>query len=378
MNIAFYGNFHLNAVNGVSVASYALAKELVRSGHHVFFYYQSTKKGSYTDEAGITKRRFLRQNFFKRYFFLPYGLYDFLKENPDKIEIFHLHSSFYPANNLFAHVLSKLGHRYVITPHGGYHQSVLARHNWLKRLFLYLFEKKMLDKAMAVFCIAAKEKNDLINLGYKGIIRVIPNIVSIDYKPTSQSTPTQPNSQKKIVFLGRYDAAHKGLDNLLHIFQRIEAVDSSVQLCLYGHGGDKELLENMAKRLHLQNISIHEKIFGLEKYKIISEATAYIQPSRWEVFGISIFEAALLGTPVILSKQLYMTDFFVNNGLGIALDDDFEKAARQIIDFIGNEALLKHIKSIIRQSVQNDFSPTAIERLMEDTYKELIAMKPKK
>jgi len=243
----------------------------------------------------------------------------------------------------------------------------------MKRLFFLLIEKRMVNSALAVFCVSEKEKKDLLNIGYKGIIRTIPNIVSIDNIQIDTKNASKHNPKMKtILFLGRYDAMHKGLDNLLHIFKYVEAIDSSIRLCLYGQGKDKKLLYRMAKELHLKNISINDSVFGMNKLKIISEATVYIQPSRWEVFGVSVFEAALLGIPVVLTKHLYLADFFIENELGILIDDDFEQAARQIVDFINDQSRLLRIKSVISQSVQRDFSPAVIRQLAENAYQELI------
>ncbi len=370
MNIAFFGNFYPDAVDGVSVVSYALGKALVAQGHQVFFYFNSDKSSTQTDvQSGIIRRGFPKKNFLQ----LSPDLADFLARNPDKIDIFHLHSVFYPPNTAFASALYRLGHRYILSPHGGYNDNIFRRH-WLKKMFYYyFFERKMVRRAKAIFCVAEREKEDLQIFDYQGIVRVVPNIITSPPLATeSETTVYNDHLTKTIIFLGRYDMLHKGLDKLLHIFKYIEALDNNIMLNLYGRGNDKAKLEKMVASLHLRNVSIHDGVFGKEKDEIMRKATAYIQPSRWEAFGMAMFEAAMLGVPVIVNKNLYMSDFFVKHGLGLLIDDDFEQSAQKIVEFMNDRPRIAHIKSQIAEAIAKEFSPLAMKEIIEEAYKSIL------
>jgi glycosyltransferase involved in cell wall biosynthesis len=370
MNIAFFGNFYPDAVDGVSVVCYALAKALTEHGHQVYFYFNADKSSTQIDvPSGIVRRGFHK----KKLLPLSPELANFLVRNPDKIAVFHIHSVFYPPNTAFAFALSRLGYPYVLSPHGGYNDNIFKRH-WFKKMFYYyFFEKRMVRQAKAIFCVAEREKEDLKRFDYQGIVRVVPNIITTSPSAV-EATKILPDEDlpKTILFLGRYDMLHKGLDNLLHIFKHIEKIDKNIVLKLYGKGNDKAKLKKMVSSLRLHNVSIHDGIFGKEKEEVMRKATAYIQPSRWEAFGMALFEAAMLGVPVIINKNLYMSDFFVQHQLGLLIDDNFEESAKMIVDFIHNESLRKRISQKIGHIVEATFAPAHIAELASEIYSQYV------
>ena len=365
MNIAFIGHYSENGLNGVSVTGYVLAKALVEQGHSVFFYYISDKEFVEKEKIGVLSRSFKRESRFR----LPQNMIDFFKKNPDQIDIFHIHSVFYPNNTLVAAALHKFKLPYVITPHGGYDPHVFQK-NWLKKqIYYYLFEKQMIERASSIFCVTDRESEDLEKLSYKGMTLVTYNPIEPIPLPKKNISPS---SRKTVLFLGRYDMNHKGLDILLHIFKEINALDKNIDLQLYGKGGDKENLIALSKQLGVENVYINDPISGSEKFELLSQATIAIMPSRWEAFGTASFEAAMMGVPVAVSRSFNMSDFIEKHQLGIILESDIKKAAQQIKDFVNNQELLAQISSKNRETVTTIFSLPNIAKIVSEGYKKAI------
>jgi hypothetical protein len=144
VNIGYYGVYTENAVNGVHVTGYIVAKEIVKLGHQVYMYGLGYKNEQY-EENGIKIRIFKRG--FK--FSLPGALKRHMYNNEDNIDIFHLRSVFIPDNYLVTKHLRKCRLPYVISPHGGYDQNVMNRHRLKKKLYFYFSKANTFIMPMA-------------------------------------------------------------------------------------------------------------------------------------------------------------------------------------------------------------------------------------
>jgi glycosyltransferase involved in cell wall biosynthesis len=241
-------------------------------------------------------------------------------------------------------------------------------------VYYYFFEKSLISNASAIFCVAEKEKLSIEKFKYKGLVFTIPNPIDvgsdlIDYIHYADSQSLQ---EKHIVYMGRYNMQHKGLDTLLKIFKAIEEKQVNLSLHLYGKGEDLGKMKHIIQRLQLRKTFIYDPAFGEEKLHIFQNATAYIQNSRWEAFGISIFEAASAGLPLIVSEGVYMKDFILKHDIGIVLDDNIDKAADQIIKFCADTDKLKEISHRIRGVVENHLSARVVGKLLEHAYSEVM------
>src|SRR5690606_19606961 len=160
--IGYYGVYTENAVNGVDVTGYIVAREIVKLGHQVYCYSMGDKDEQYEDN-GIKIRIFKREGKFA----LPRSLKNHLGQNKDNIDIFHLRSVFIFANYLVAKHLHKYKLPYVITPHGGYDQHIMKRSRLKKKLYFQLFESQYLHNARGVIsCSGESEIRDFERLKY--------------------------------------------------------------------------------------------------------------------------------------------------------------------------------------------------------------------
>lgn len=368
MNIAYIGYFRSDAVNGVPVVGYAQARALVQAGHNLFFYHPDKESSFDIDENGITRRGFKQRRFYQ----LPSGLAEFIKDNPDRIDVFHLHGGFYPINALVSKAIVKANLKYAFTPHGGYNRHIFKRGIIKKSLYYHFFEKPLLHHASAVFCVAEKEKEDLDRLGYNGVVGVAHNPIDnfLEIGNPSYLSPRE----KVIIYLGRYDAYGKGLDLLLYIFKNIEEADKSVILKLYGKGEDKVFLQKLAKKLGLQNVQINDPIYGRDKYNALCEAALYIQPSRWEAGATSTTEAALLGIPVAASSGCYLAPFFAEKGIGITLSPDNRIAAKQILELLYDERRMKQMGCLAREVILSEFNSSKYAEVATKLYSQVIGL----
>lgn len=361
MNIAYFGVYTKNAVNGVDVTGYIVAKEIAKLGHNVYCYGFGNENKTYVED-GINIRIFKKAGKFS----LPKAFKDYVKSNPDKIEIYHLRSVFILNNYLFSQFLKKIGFPYVITPHGGYDKNILKRGAILKKVYFNLFEKKYLHNAKGVIsCSGDSEVEDAKRFNYKGHIETI-------WDPVYNDITFTPKNNKKLLYLGRYDKDHKGLDKLFYLFKEITKIDPEYKLDLYGSGPHESDLIELKNSLDLKEVTINKPIYEAEKNEIMDDCMAYIQVSRWEAFGRSIVEAISQGLPVIISKGFNLKDIVEKNNLGIVITEDLQKSAQVIIDYLSDFENLQKISKSNIAFAKNEYSPATIAQSNIDFYQKVL------
>jgi glycosyltransferase involved in cell wall biosynthesis len=100
------------------------------------------------------------------------------------------------------------------------------------------------------------------------------------------------------LFIGNFKS-HKGIDTLLQAFSIYRKKGGKNQLIIVGNKDNMKNSINIVATTDL--IHIKESTCDQELYTLLSNASALIQPSRYEGFGLPPLEALYLGTNVILS-----------------------------------------------------------------------------
>ena len=374
MNIAHIRYYDSNQVNGVSYSACVIGEAQAKLGHNVYFYNIDTHENRYQISTGITVHNFSPNSLSlylpkKFNFYLSKKMKQFLSLNKDNIDIFHLHSSFGPFNCMIAKILHKYRMKYIITPNGGYIKNVFQNNKLQKSLYYHFVDKKFLMNASGIICVTQKEIQDIRRLGYKGRICVIPNPVKNElYTQRSKNN----NLRHSIVFLGRWDINHKGLDRLFELFKKIEHIDTSITLELYGGGGSRCEIEKIIQKLGIKNLNIHNPVYNNEKLDILKNASLYIQTSRWEVFGISIAEAMAIGVPVAISNDCYLSEYIEKEECGIVIQKYDTNTAQKIINIIKDSKRNVKLGENGKKYAVNNFQEMSVASNVVSFYQEIL------
>lgn len=126
-------------------------------------------------------------------------------------------------------------------------------------------------------------------------IFIISNAVFVKKTPFINDTCKFP--QPFIVAVGRL-GFEKGFDLLLQSFQKIALKYPDWSLVIVGEGKEREVLEEMAIRLGIEQ---QVSFIGLHKnpMEIMIQASLFVLPSRYEGFPNALLEAMACGLPVI-------------------------------------------------------------------------------
>jgi glycosyltransferase involved in cell wall biosynthesis len=190
----------------------------------------------------------------------------------------------------------RAGVPYVLAPRGAYDPLILARRRHLKRLWWWLLERRLVGSAAALHVFFDEQRRDLVALGHVGPVIVAPNGVEVP-----ATARWDGGSGGYVLFLGRFDPEHKGLDLLL---RAAASLPTHRRPTLRLHGpdwrGGKDRVHALVDELDLaSSVTVGAAVYGDDKWRLLAAASGLVYPSRWEGFGNSLAEAAAVGVPTL-------------------------------------------------------------------------------
>ena len=246
--------------------------------------------------------KFFKTNVF-RWFSLIKEFSVFLeKEKPNLV---HINGIWSPQNWGFQKVAQKLGIKVIVSPHGMLETWILAQNPWKKKLGLFLYQKKAIQRASCLHATAQMEADNIRSLGFKTPICIIPNGIDlIDVKEVKEYY-----GSKKMVFLSRIHPK-KGIELLLEAWR--DSNTSGWTLEIAGNGVENYIKDLNQSAQDLKNVHFVGAKYGEAKWNFIRSADVMVLPTHSENFGIVIAEALAVGVPVITTQGTPWEDLEIN------------------------------------------------------------------
>lgn len=190
---------------------------------------------------------------------------------------------------------------YIITVHGMLNENAMKFTSTGKRVFLFLFQRKELDKASCLHATSEHEAECIKRAGIRTPVAIIPNGIK---KEKIINIKKADDDICRFAYIGRIDPV-KNIESLLEAWYKAGFADGDKELLITGGCNDagylKKLL-NFTDRYRLGNVRFTgqlshegtERIYGRIKYLVL--------PSKSENFGMVVPEALANGIPVIATK----------------------------------------------------------------------------
>lgn len=210
----------------------------------------------------------------------------------EKPDIVHINGIWSPQNWGFQKVAQELKIKVILSPHGMLESWILEHNPWKKKIALFLFQNKAIEKVDYIHATAQMEKDSIRKLGFNNEIVIIPNGIDL-----SEITKTKTSyGSKKMVFLSRIHPK-KGIELLLEAWRSADTRDWSLEIA---GNGDQNYIQSLIESANdLNNVHFVGAKYGEEKWAFMRSADVMVLPTYSENFGIVVAEALAVGLPVI-------------------------------------------------------------------------------
>lgn len=201
------------------------------------------------------------------------------------------------------------------------------------------------------FCVsrAVKDKFDKLFPSFKKRSMVFYNIINNQkIINAAESEIKLPYKKQKINILtvGRL-TEQKGIDIAVRAAHLLKKQNISFEWFVIGEGRDHKKLLKLIRQKNVEDCFF---LLGRKDnpYPYMKNCTLYVQPSRHEGFGLTLFEARLLKRPVIATNLPAFQEQIVDRKNGLLADqDNYYSLAKNIKLVLENQKLINKIKSYI-------------------------------
>lgn len=178
---------------------------------------------------------------------------------------------------------------------------------------LYVFER-FLPLFYEDYIIVSEETGKRYGLEASGNnIGIISNGIS------EELFALEPAESDYILYLGRLDIHHKGLDLLLNAYEQFFDRFPGIRLCIAGDGKDRQDFQALIKKIPSavrRNIEMKGWVEGERKNVLLKDALMVVIPSRYETQGIVALEA-MAGGKAIVCSGIPELGYITESGAGI-------------------------------------------------------------
>ena len=261
----------------------------------------------------------------------------------------------------FSRILRKFKIPYVIIPRGSL--TYLAMHNGSrikKALAHKLFYDKYIEGALAIQYLTNREYEDS-KYRFNGKHFIIPNGI---YPP---SMVKKEFSDKGVhaVFIGRFDAFHKGLDLLIEACKKSKdyLLDKGFQLSLYGtETSDWFRINEDVCKWGGDFIHINSAVVGKEKEAALLSGDVFVMTSRFEGHPMGLIEALAYGLPCLVSDGTNMADYVAGYNAGWICKADVNSISNALHSLMdNNDTLREKGDNALKLSLQYNWSKLAMD-----------------
>ena len=266
-------------------------------------------------------------------------MYRRLKSLTSDADLVIVHAHYQFAQGVGARIARKLGKPCVVFAHGSLRKEGIRHKSALvKILHLLLVDRPNLSSATAVVFGGPEEMEGSL-WKHKGLVMrnsIDPARLELQGED-AERVYADIRGKTRLLFLGRLDVRHKGLDYLLESFSQAVREREDVILILAGpqERGDREVLQALIVRHGVQHkVLLTGTVSGAAKVELLRSADVFVLPSRFEGGSVALVEALYMGLPVIVTPGAGLTREITENRLGMVAKpgDELTQAIVAMLD----------------------------------------------
>jgi len=352
-----------------------LCRALVNCGHSVDVATTGIDGNDqlYTDKVKIKKVDGVTVRYFKssmlRRLYWSHPMKRYLSGTIRDYDVVHIHSVFLWPTWAAARQARLQKKPYILAPRGMLVPDLIRRKSFIKKtVAIELFDRKAIELADMVHFTSEQERRDCEAARLETRSHcILPNGIDTSQIP-GEIDKTQPDD-KFILYLGRINWK-KGIDRLIRTMNYLP--ESKLVIA----GNDEE---NYRRSLNVlaQEVGVSDQIKYVgpvhceDKWRLLSKATVVVLPSRSENFGNVVLEAMAVGTPVVVTGEVGISDEVVASSAGLVSDGSPMDLAEKINRIFDNPDYATQMGSNGRSVVRQKYEWSVIAKRMESIYSQL-------
>lgn len=299
-----------------------------------------------------------------------------LRYTQDDKLIIHIQAWWNLVSVLSCLVAKWYGVQVVLSPRGML--TAYSQHNrssFSKKLLHKLMGKKLLQYCH-IHATSIQEKRDILEIIKPRSITVIPNLVNLTsevpgtkYQVSSRNNLKSPSF--KLIFLSRIEEK-KGLELL---FDALSLLDINWQLTIAGSGKEEYLSGLRAKTLSLrlnERINWIGQVSDQDKYELMAKHDILVLTSFNENFANVVIESLSVGTPVLVSDQVGLSDYVKKRQLGWICALEPNDIKEKLINAYHAQEARKKIGQLAPEIIRKDFDDQILANRYLELYKGLM------
>ena len=264
----------------------------------------------------------------------------------------------------------------VLSPRGmltAYTQN--NRNSFFKGILHYLIGKKLLHYSH-IHATSEQEERDILEIVTPKSITVIPNLVNVTVKVSGMEDQESRRGKLKpsifkLIFLSRIEEK-KGLELL---FDALSLLDIKWQLTMAG-SGKEDYVESL--RLKAQDLQLNEHINWIgqvsdeNKYEIMANHDLLVLTSFNENFANVVIESLSVGTPVLISDRVGLSDYVIEQQLGWVSNLDANGIKEMLLTAFRDHEKREKIRQLGPEIIRNDFDDRTLANRYLQLYETLV------
>jgi glycosyltransferase involved in cell wall biosynthesis len=362
---------------------HALCRGLAAAGHEVHVFTTSVDGdgdsdvplGTPVDLEGV-KVTYFPSRHMRRLYWSP-SMARALSDAVPTFDLVHLHAIYLWPMWAAARIARKHGIPYVSSPRGMLVPELIRRKSaWIKRAWLMLIERRNIEKAAAIHATSTVEADHLASFGWSlPRVWVIPHGVDdpeqTEGRAVSADVAAAIADGPYVLALGRINW-EKGLDRL------IAALPSSPAARVVIAGDDREnhasFLFDLARRANVGDrvTIIARHVDGADKEALFAGAELFAMTSLSENFGLASFEAMRRGRPVLVTREVGMSEIVREAHAGIVVDGTPDAIAAGLNALLDDAEGRRRMGEAGLARVVAHYGWPAVARQMETLYRSVL------
>lgn len=253
-------------------------------------------------------------------------------------------------------------------------RGAMAMKKWKKKLGNVLFFSRMVKHSAALHFLTDSEAKE-------SAFWLRPSFVvgnGIDRPQLDSKLLECRGTGKKlnVVFIGRLDLNHKGLDLLLEALRicQKQNLGSALQVRLFGPdvGGSAREIQERIRGYALESwVEAPGPVFGEQKTNILRNADLFVLTSRFEGHPMAVLEALSYGVPCLLTPGTNVADEVADGGAGWRVEPDAGSIAVAIMAAVGKKNKLPSMAREARVLAEAHSWEVVAERTLKEYSKVL-------